>query len=97
MRTGDANVIYRWDMREDSFLSVSTLTRLEETLNIYAGMTKKDISDSLQEKSLVLNYMVNNNIIDVDDAGLVVANYYKDRKRVVENARNNVKFSHDTF
>ncbi len=97
MRTGDANVIYRWDMREDSFLSVSTLTRLEETLNIYAGMTKKDISDSLQEKSLVLNYMVNNNIIDVDDAGLVVANYYKDKKRVVENARNNVKFSHDTF
>jgi hypothetical protein len=51
----------------------------------------------MQEKIAVLKYMVDNDIMDVDDAGFIVANFYRDKKRVLDIVGNNVKFSRDMF
>ncbi len=97
LRTGDASVMYRWDVREDVFTQVSEMTRLSETLSLYAGLTKKEIDQDITEKSSVLNWMVKNDVTDVDRAGLVVANYYKNQSKVLDIVNSNVAYSDDLF
>ncbi|MEM3841292.1 MAG: type II/IV secretion system ATPase subunit [Candidatus Micrarchaeaceae archaeon] len=97
LRTGDANVMYRWDVREDIFTQVSDMTRLSETLSLYAGLTKREIDQDVAEKSEVLNWMVKNNVVDVDNAGLVIANYYKNQSRVMDIVRSDIKYSEQLF
>jgi predicted nucleotide-binding protein len=41
--------------------------------------------------------MVRNDVVGIDDAGFVVANYYKHRDKVVKLARDNVTFSRGIF
>jgi flagellar protein FlaI len=97
VRSGDVNVLYRWDMNTDTFVQVDEMTTLSDTLQLYAGLSKSQIEENMREKIVVLEYMISNDIISVDDAGLVVANYYRDRNRFLEIVKANIKFSADMF
>jgi flagellar protein FlaI len=74
-RQGKANVLYRWDVKNDKVKSVGTMTRLVDTLSLYAGMDEKEIEESVEEKTRVLNWMVKNNYDDVDQVGQIVSHY----------------------
>jgi len=41
--------------------------------------------------------MVKNSITDVDSAGFVIANYYRDKTKIIEAAANDTKFSKEMF
>ena len=97
LTTGDANVLHRWDVYSDTFSQIGDMTRLGEMLSLYAGLTKKEIEKDLAEKVKILDYMVNNNVTMIDDCGFVVANYYKNRNKVMDIVENNIKFSKDVF
>ncbi len=97
LRTGDANVLYRWDMRNDVFQQVSDLTHLAEVINLYAGLTKKEIDEELVEKAKILNWMAKYNVIDVDNAGFLIANYYKDKAKVLDIVNSDVPYSDTLF
>jgi flagellar protein FlaI len=97
LNTGDVNVIYKWNILNDKYTQISEMTRLLETLTLYGGLTKKDMVDDLAEKSSILDWMVRNDVVGIDDAGFVVANYYKHRDKVVKLARDNVTFSRGIF
>ncbi len=97
LKSGDVNVIYKWNMLNDKFVKVNELTKLLDTLSLYAGLTRKDMADDMAEKSMILEWMVKNDITAIDDSGLVVANYYKHRDKVVQLVRDNVAYSKDMF
>ena len=82
-REGDINVVYRWDMRNDLFSHVTEIARLSEMISLYGGFTRAELLKDIDEKSKVLNWMVKNNIVDVDEAGFVVSNYNKNREKVM--------------
>lgn len=95
--SGDTNVLYRWNSVEDKVDTVSPLTRLADTITLYAGLTRKQIDADIAEKVVVLNWMVRNEIIQVDDAGFVVANYYKDREKVLRIVAEDKAYSQELF
>jgi flagellar protein FlaI len=97
LRTGDVGVLYKWNPRNDTFPQIGDLTRLSDTLMLYSGYTQKEIVDDLDEKATVLNWMVKNDVMSVDEAGLVVANYYRNKNKVLDIVKNDVKFSKDIF
>ncbi len=97
LRDGDVNVLYKWSMADDSFLRINEMSRLLETFNLYAGLTRSEVIQEIDEKSKVLNWMVKNNVLDVNDAGLVVANYYRHKKRVLDIVNNDVKYERNMF
>lgn len=97
LRDGNVNVMYKWNLRSDTFVQIGDMTRLADTLMLYSGLSKRDITEEVSEKSQILNWMVKNNIVGVDDAGFVVANYYKNRGKVLKLAQDDVKFSRDIF
>jgi len=97
MKSGDANVLYRWNMRDDTFLQTSEMSSLAETLDLYGGLTKKEINAEIQEKAKILSWMVKNGLTGVNDAGFVVANYYKDKAHVVDIVSRDQPFSREAF
>jgi archaeal flagellar protein FlaI len=97
MRSGEANVVYRWDLNSDTFTQVSQLKTLEHTLLLYAGLNTNDIENNLKDKIKVLDYMVKNEVMEVDNSGLIVAHYYKNSAAVMEIVKQNMKFSPDLF
>ncbi|MCX6777797.1 MAG: type II/IV secretion system ATPase subunit [Candidatus Micrarchaeota archaeon] len=76
MKTGDANVLYRWDLKADVMKEVNTMSSLSDKLTLYAGMSMKEINQDVKEKAGVLRWMVKQGIRDVNDVGSAVALYY---------------------
>ncbi len=97
LRTGDTNILYKWNMRNDTFTQISEMTRLGDTLSLYSGYTSKEVADEVAEKVQILNWMVKNDVISVNDAGTVVATYYRNRSKVLDIVKSDVKYSKDIF
>lgn len=50
-------------------------------------MTDEEISEDIRAKEEVLNFMLKNNINDVNDVGRIVSAYYDDKETVLEYMR----------
>jgi archaeal flagellar protein FlaI len=97
LNTGDVNVLYKWSLMNDRFAQIGEMTRLLETLSLYAGLTKKDIISEVAEKSKIIDWMIRYNVTNIDDAGFVVANYYTKKDKVIKLVDDNVPYSKDLF
>jgi hypothetical protein len=53
------------------------------------------MTDQLAEKSKVLNWMLKNDTVGIDDAGFVVASYYRHRDKVMGLVNEDVPYSRD--
>ncbi|MDE1873680.1 MAG: CpaF family protein [Candidatus Micrarchaeota archaeon] len=95
LRSGDVSVVYRWDARNDAFAQIAEIARLSETISLYGGYDRNELSDNLEGKQKILNWMVKNNITDVDSAGYVVSSYYRNAEKVLKMASDNVPYSKD--
>ncbi len=86
---GDANVIYRWDLKSDKIKLVGEARRLVDILSLYAGMDEKDIEEDVAEKAAILNWMVKNDYDDVDQVGRIVSHYNMDPQEIIDAAAKN--------
>lgn len=90
---GDVNVVYRWNPRADRIQHIGELSRLTETLGLYAGYTEAILQESLAEKAKVLDWLVRNKVFNVDEVGLVVANYAKSKDKIMALVNEGVAYS----
>ncbi|GIU69501.1 MAG: secretion protein [Candidatus Woesearchaeota archaeon] len=74
--TGDAKVIYQLNVAKDSLEKVSNSEYVLEKLKLYTGWNEAEINNDLQQKIKILNWMLANNIEDVNQIGLIMAKYY---------------------
>lgn len=95
--SGDAKVLYRWDYLNDTIIKVSDMTRLKEILKLYGGFDDRGIEESVKERAKILEWMTEKNIVNIDDAGFVVSQYYKNRERILDMVKNGEGFSKDKF
>ncbi len=86
-KKGDANVIYRWDLKSDKMKGVAKMGTLVETLSLYSGMSDKEIEDDIEEKMEVLDWMAKKSYDDVDQVGQIVSNYYMNTEDVMDAVR----------
>ncbi len=73
---GDASVILQLNVRDDIIEKVKDSTMLIKRLELYTGMSEKDIEEDLQKKRNILNWMIEKNIFDVNVIGKTMAKYY---------------------
>jgi flagellar protein FlaI len=92
LENGDVNINYRWDIREDKIKKVSEITRLAETLELYAGLSLKEIEEDVEEKARILDWLVKNDVTGVNEVGRIINNYYKNKEKVLYYVNNNLKF-----
>ncbi|MEM2974087.1 MAG: ATPase, T2SS/T4P/T4SS family, partial [Candidatus Micrarchaeia archaeon] len=84
---GDANVIYRWDPKEDILKEVGETTRLAETLMLYTGMTPKEMKEDMADKARILRWMVEKKYFDINTVGKISADYYLNPDEVLDAAK----------
>lgn len=80
----EANVLYEWQSRNDEMEQKQESSSIYETLRLHAGMTDEEIDESIDEKKRILEWMVRNEINEVDTVGTVVAEYYDNSDEVME-------------
>ncbi len=95
LNSGDVNVAYRWDTRNDVFAQISAFGRLGETIALYGGYSKEEMEANLQEKTDIMNWLVKNNVLSVEDSGFVVSNYHREPEKVLKIVRSNQPYSRE--
>ncbi len=97
LRTGDANVLYRWNMRNDTFAQISDLTNMADVLSLYGGYTKSEIAEEVKTRAKIISWMIKYNVIDINNAGFLIANYYMDKDRVINLVNKDIPYSKELF
>ncbi|MBI2653439.1 type II/IV secretion system ATPase subunit [Candidatus Woesearchaeota archaeon] len=89
----EPNVLIQLDIRKRVLKKVSDSKALMNTLELFTGFTRKEISISLKEKELILKWLVKQNINTVDTVGRVMAEYYTNKDNLMGYARKNKPFN----
>ncbi len=74
---GDPHIVVQYDAVKDTQLKKSLQKRIYETLNIFTGMTPKEVEDDLNKKVEILKWLVRNNVEDINQIGIIMAKYYR--------------------
>ncbi len=75
-KNGKLNIVYRWDSKTDEIPKVGSYKRIINLLNLYAGMTNREIEADIEEKMLILDWMVEKKYFGIDQVGHIVSTYY---------------------
>ena len=76
--------LYRWKPMTDKLLKVRDSIRLIDEIRMHTGMTDEEMAADMKEKESILEWMLKNNIRTVNTVGKVVAEYYHDKKKVLD-------------
>ncbi|MFA4886614.1 MAG: ATPase, T2SS/T4P/T4SS family [Candidatus Nanoarchaeia archaeon] len=85
----EPNLLYVWKPATDKIIAQGRSTHLFKELTRTTGMTPKELKRNLAEKKQVLEWMVKNNIREIDEVGMVMKEYYKDPQFIYKVARGN--------
>ncbi|MCR4368405.1 MAG: type II/IV secretion system ATPase subunit [archaeon] len=87
-----ANTLYRWRPQDDLILKDSDSIRLFDELSMHTGLTYDEIKKDLVGKKKVLDWLVKNDLHNVNQVGKVMARYYLDQSEVMAVVEKNKKF-----
>ncbi len=79
------NNIFEWKPRTDVIeRTINASQKVLNKLELYSGLTSQEISEDLQEKEKVLDWILAKNIRAVNDIGLVASTYYTDKQKLMD-------------
>jgi archaeal flagellar protein FlaI len=81
------NTLYKWDPKTDSISKMYPSIRVREELGMFTAMGENEIEDNLSGKKTVLEAMIEEEILDVNDVGRVVTEYYLNDEKVLDMIR----------
>jgi flagellar protein FlaI len=85
------NYLYRWQPRTDTFVRVNESIRVQEELNLHTGKTPKELNEDLKQKQEILDWMLRNNLKDVNVVGRIMRYYYKEKDVLLDWVSKNKK------
>lgn len=80
---GDSNLLMQYDHINDSMDQKNRPNRILKLLNLYTGMSGKQMYDDLQEKVMILRWLVKKNISDINKIGLIMSDYYTEKEHLL--------------
>ena len=83
-----ANVIYGWESESDDIVKKRESDSIMEKLKMHTGMEREEIYDNIDDKQMVLQWMVDKGITDVNEVGMIIAEYYSNQEGIIEMAEN---------
>ncbi|MBD3262271.1 MAG: hypothetical protein GF334_11515 [Candidatus Altiarchaeales archaeon] len=79
----DLNYLFRWRVKSDTFERINTSKRIYNNLNLYTGMSNKEIEADLTEKESILKWAGDQKLRNVDDIGRVINKYYTEKDELI--------------
>ncbi|HIH32204.1 TPA: CpaF family protein [Candidatus Woesearchaeota archaeon] len=87
-----AKVLMQYDPKKDILKKSGVSSSLFNTLSLYTGFSRQEVSRVLSKKVEILKYMVKNDILDIDMVGRIMAEYYTDQDNLLKYVRSGKKF-----
>jgi len=75
-RETEPNVLIQYSETDRVFGHVGVPKRTVETIHLFTGLTPDEIKEDLVEKIKILNWLIDEDINDVDEIGLIMSKYY---------------------
>lgn len=86
-------LLKQYNPKTDKFMEIKKSKSLMSTFMDYSGLSVKEINKELDEKKKVLDYLVKQKIKTVDEVGKVIAEYYINKKNLINFIKKNKTFS----
>ena len=83
-----ASVIYDWKSDEDEIEKEREPDQIFEKLKMHTGYSREEIQENIEDKKKVLQWMMDNEVNNVEPVGKIIAEYYDSPEKVVEMAEN---------
>ncbi len=81
-KDGGERVLLQFNPISDELKQISDSQEVMKAINLYTGLSKKQIEKDLLHKKNILKWMVDNNIEDIDKIGSIMARYYMDKLKI---------------
>ncbi|MEO0282060.1 MAG: CpaF/VirB11 family protein, partial [candidate division WOR-3 bacterium] len=85
------NVLFSWNAAKDNFVKTQKKLKFLEKIKMHTGMSNSEIDKIIKERGKILNWMVKNNVNNVNGVGKIIAEYYMDPKNILKIAEKNEK------
>jgi archaeal flagellar protein FlaI len=86
------NLIYRWNPSTDKVVGHQQPIRLFEELSRHTGMSNSEITNDLNKKEKVLDWMLKQEIRDIQSVGKIMHAYYIDEEELMKVVNKNGSF-----
>lgn len=86
-----ANILYRWKPRTDEIIKSSEDIRLFQDISLHTGFSKQEIMEDINRKKMIIEWLFDNNIRELNDIGTIMRSYYLDPDDVYNIVENNQK------
>lgn len=86
------NVILQYEPKKDKLVPKNKSKAFFDTLKLYTGYTDAEIKREIIEKQKVIEYLVKQDVLDVDSVGRIIAEYYTDKKNLMRYVNANKSF-----
>ena len=84
----ELNTIFRWIASKDNIIKFSKSYRVINDIKLYTGMSDNDIKKDLEDKTFILNWLVEKKIKDIHEVGRIVSKYYIHPKNTLKKIKN---------
>lgn len=74
------NIFYKYDFVKDEFVLIGVLSRMVNILVQYIGMSVREIEFEIEKCRLILEWMVEKGIRDIDKVGYYIRQFYIDEE-----------------
>jgi len=78
------NRLFMWRPRTDTFEATNAPRRYIEDINLYTGLTEREIYDDLEERKRILDWMMLNGYYDIHSVSEVMRFYYNLHEELME-------------
>lgn len=83
MSNGEPHLIMQHDSQVDEMKQVGKPEAVFETIGLYTGMTEEIIYQDLQDKIMVLRWLVKNKVKDINEIGLLMSDYFTNSEDLI--------------
>ncbi|MBD3312375.1 CpaF family protein, partial [archaeon] len=82
-------LLYRWSPKTDKWEKLQESQRVINSIALHTGLSEDAIMKELEEKKIILDWMTKHKILEMDDFGKIIDEYYQDPQKVVKLAKKN--------
>ncbi len=87
-----ANIIYKWNPRTDEWDKIGKPTKILTLLNLHTGLTEEETLEELDVRKQILEWMVRQNINEIDSVGEVMRVFYTNLEKLKELVKEDAPF-----
>ena len=89
---GEPNLLMQYDHINDAMDQKNRPNRILKILNLYTGMSGKQMYEDLQEKVTTLRWLVRKKISDINTIGLIMSDYYTEKEHLLNLVTSNKNY-----